>query len=214
MTNVYFIRHAQATGNLEMRFQGATDTQLTELGREQVLQVAGRLKDIPLDAVYSSPLQRARDTAAGIAKPHGLGVRVHDGLREMDGGGMENLTFDELNEVYPVEYTIFRTEPEKFMGVGGGESSVEVFERMCAAVLDIVKQHSGQTLAVVSHGAALRMFMCFACGRPLSAMMKLPYCQNTAVSLVAFDDEQRPDCKILFDASHLADIPPTPFAQR
>jgi len=212
VTSVYLIRHAQAQGNLEQRFQGCTDTRLTPQGEKQVRFVAQRMRAIPLDAVYTSPLRRAWETAQGIAKLHELSPTVHEGLSEIDGGEMENRPFEELERLYSEPFRQFIQEPHKFTGVGGGESMQAVYQRMRGAVLELVRRHAGQCLAIVSHGAALRCFMCYASGLPLERMNELPWGDNTAVSHVTFNQQLEPLVHSLFDSSHLhiALLPVTP----
>ena len=92
------VRHAETDWNRERRFQGGRDVPLSATGREQAESAARLLAATPLAAVWSSPLARARDTAAIIAAPHGLEVQETAAFREMGFGEWEGLTHDEVRE--------------------------------------------------------------------------------------------------------------------
>jgi len=202
MTSVYLIRHAEAQGNLHQRFQGHTDTALTRHGYEQARQLALRMRAIPLAAVYASPLMRARETAAAVAKTHGLPVQPRPGLIEINGGEMENLPFKELGERYPEENRLLLEEPHKFSGVNG-EPMTAVLARMREEVHALVRENKGRTIACVSHGAAIRAFHTYVSGIGLEKMNELPWCANTAVSFITFDDHLKPMLHYMSDDSHL-----------
>jgi len=211
MTSVYLIRHAQALGNVQRRFQGRVDQDLTDLGRAQARKAAKRMRAIPLAAVYSSPLKRAWETALSITASRKMEPVRCDGVIEIDGGAMENLLLDELQLHYPVEAGQFFGEPHNFMGVGGGESFSAVYDRMRDTILELVARHPDQNIAVVSHGAAIRCFMCYALGLPLERMAEVGWGGNTAVSHIIFNADCR-QVYSLFDTSHLD--PPPPLAAK
>ena len=187
MTSVYLIRHAQALGNIEQRFQGHIDHPLTEKGEYQARLLTRRMSALPLSAVYTSPLKRAYATAEPIAKNHRLEPIIHKGLIEIDGGKLENQLFTDLYEKYPKEFRAFNEEPHLFLGVGG-ESIEQVYNRMRDAMLEIAEENRGKTIAVVSHGCAIRCFLCFALGYPLEKLGTLSWSGNTNVSHILFDD--------------------------
>ena len=101
MTTILIARHGQSDWNHEKRWQGHADRPLTERGREQAQALADRLAHIELDAVYSSDLQRARDTAAVVAESQGLELRQLPDLREVDVGSWSGLTRAEAEERFP-----------------------------------------------------------------------------------------------------------------
>ena len=86
VTTLYLVRHAEAEGNVREFFQGNTDTALTEKGRRQLDCLAERFRDVPLDAVYTSPFQRALQTAEAVNRHHGLPLHQEFALREINGG--------------------------------------------------------------------------------------------------------------------------------
>lgn len=203
MTSIYLVRHALAKGNVERRFQGRTDNLLAEEGRLQVRLVARRFSVLPIQAVYTSPLLRAAETARGIANAHKLDPIVDEGLTEIDGGDFEDRLFDELVVEYPEVFHQFEHEPHKFKGLGGGESTAEVYERMKRTVLDIVKKNKGSNIVIVSHGCAIRCFLCYALGYPLERMNEIAWGGNTCVAHVLFDGSFSPKVCDYGDDLHL-----------
>ncbi|MQY15632.1 Glucosyl-3-phosphoglycerate phosphatase [Streptomyces sp. RB5] len=148
-------RHGQTAWNLERRFQGTTDIELTPAGLAQARRAARLLASLRPDAIIASDLGRTRATAAELAAVTGLEV-VHDtGLRETYAGVWQGLTHDEIIERYGEQYAAWkRGEPVRR---GGGELETEVAERAAPVVLAHAdKLPDGGTLVVVSHGGAIR----------------------------------------------------------
>ncbi|MYR75524.1 MULTISPECIES: histidine phosphatase family protein [unclassified Streptomyces] len=148
-------RHGQTAWNLERRFQGSTDIDLTWTGVGQARRAARLLASLRPDAIVASDLRRAADTAAELAAVTGLAV-VHDSaLRETYAGAWQGLTHEEIAEQYGGQYAAWkRGEPIRR---GGGELETEVADRAAPVVLE----HAGAlpdagTLVVVSHGGTIR----------------------------------------------------------
>ena len=95
------VRHGETDQNRDGRVQGASNASLNSTGRSQAQALGHSLREVPLDAVYSSPQARALETAKAIAQRHGLLTRVEDGLREVDVGELDGLTGEEMRERYP-----------------------------------------------------------------------------------------------------------------
>lgn len=182
-------------GNVLEFFQGRTDCEVSERGKKQLDCLAERFKDIPIERIYSSPLIRTMDTAEAVNRYHGLPIIRDERLIEIDGGVWENTPWADLPKFYPTEYDLWQNKPEDFY-IKGGEKMTEVFTRMKAAVTDIASQNQGRTIAVVSHGCALRNYLCFAMGKPIEGYKDVGWSDNTAVSLVEYDDELNP--RIIF----------------
>ncbi len=113
MTTVYFIRHGTTENNIAGRFQGRSDIPLGEKGRKQAACLGERFAHIPLDAVYTSPLRRAYQTAEGVCAHLPVQPICCDGLREIDGGALEGRTNDENIRDYPDVMRNFREHPAK-----------------------------------------------------------------------------------------------------
>lgn len=187
MTKIYLVRHAEAMGNVEEFFQGQTDCELSEKGKKQLELLAERFRDIPIEAIYSSPLKRTIDTAEAVNKYHNLPIIRDDGLIEINGGVWEGKPWADLPKLYPVEHDLWQNKMQDFY-VADGERMTEVFERMKNAVDKIAAENDGRTIAVVSHGCALRNFLCYAMGKPISALKDVGWSDNTAVSLVEYEN--------------------------
>lgn len=204
MTRIYLIRHCEAMGNCRRVFQGHTDADVSENGLRQLEKLSERCRGWHFDAVYSSPLKRAYKTAQAANLYHNLPITTLNGLMEINGGHWEGVPFAELPELFPDENRLWELEPWRFCAVNG-ESMQEVYDRMWNTVTGIVKLHPNQAICVVSHGCAIRNFLCRAYGRPLTEILCVPWCDNTAVSVIDFDDALNPRVLLANDASHLSD---------
>ncbi len=186
MTTIYLIRHAQSVSNLSGRFMGQYNVPLSEYGRGQLAGLAEYFKEIHLDALYASPLMRARDTAIAAGSNQGLMPILRPRLMEIGGGVWENMTWDDIKETHAEEYRIWRDEPWKFK-VEGGEHMREVYDRVAAEMTCIAEENDGKTVAVASHGCAIRNFMCHAYGIGLEAMNSLPFFANAGVCRLSWE---------------------------
>ena len=158
-------RHGQTAWNEQRRFQGQLDIPLDDRGREQATRAAALLAGFSPSAVVSSDLVRARETAQALADMTGLPVATDPRLREIDVGGWQGLTFDEVSERFPVEAAMWRDGGDGRRG--GGESLIEVGARGVAAVDDaLLSLADDGTLVVVTHGAAGRAIVASMIGLP------------------------------------------------
>ena len=150
MTTLLLARHGETDWNSERRVQGHTDRPLNSIGLAQARELAGTLEHEPLDAVYSSDLSRAYDTALAVAEPRGLAVVRVAGLRERHFGTWEGLTDTE----------ILRRFPEASSGPwGDGETPAEMTARVVDALRAVAAQHAGGQVLVVSHGGPMRAIL-------------------------------------------------------
>lgn len=144
-TELVLIRHGQTDWNLQRRIQGSSDIALNALGLAQAQATRDALANETFDAVYSSQLDRARVTAATINEPHGAPHHLREGLMERKHGEAEGANVEQTHARWP-----------DFVGIPGLESWLEVSTRMLLAFEEIVANHPGQRVLVVSHGSALR----------------------------------------------------------
>ena len=204
MTTVYLIRHAQAEGNLYRRCHGWYDGLLTQLGKKQVEALAHRFQDEPIDAVYSSDLTRTMETAAAITCTHNLPLHTDSDLREIGGGVWEDRPWGELLHrdreglgAYLLCDPNWQTD--------GSETFPAVRERMVGALTSIAAAHSRQTIAVVSHGAAIRAALSAWLGLSVEEMGTLSLGDNTCVAKLEFEGDQVRVC-YYNDNSHLGEL--------
>jgi len=166
MTELLLIRHGAADWNRDRRWQGQRDVPLNDDGLAQARRAAESLRGVPLDAVYSSDLARARQTAEAVAAVTGAPLRLDRRLREIGLGRWEGMSFDEIRERDGPALDRFRADP---LGTRApdGESVPEVRQRVLAALADIRRAHPDGRVAIVSHGLALAVLRVHLLGIPL-----------------------------------------------
>ncbi len=182
-TEVFLVRHGETVSNQERRWQGHQDGMLSETGRTQAVRLGASLPT--LDALYSSPLTRAADTANAIASQQSLDVTLEPGLKEIGFGAWEGMTKPEIAEKYPDEYEDFRNGSDAARG-GTGETFAGVRRRMAASMDNIIGRHPGENVGVVSHGGATRAWVTEILGIPYENRNRLSILDNTGYARVAF----------------------------
>lgn len=186
MTTVYLARHGESDWNVARRWQGHADRPLTEAGREQARTLADRLAAVGIEAVYSSDLRRARDTAATVAERLGLEVQALPELREVDVGSWSGLTREEADERFPGALARWRDGGH---GWEDGESYEAMAERVVGAVRRLAEQHPDGRILVVSHGGPIRAIHAAALGIDLGEHRRArPVEPNARLSSVAVED--------------------------
>ena len=187
MTTIYLIRHAEAEGNLYRIAQGQHDSNLTDRGWRQVQALERRFAGVSIDAVYSSDLYRTRATASALYKPRGLTPILRQDLREICVGDWEGRTWGDILRRTPQAMEDFGKRMDRW-SIPGAETPAQVLKRIQAAVVDIAAQNPGKTLAVFSHGYAIRLLLASLQGISLAETgEKSPTGDNTAVSLLEWD---------------------------
>ena len=187
MTRIYLIRHAEAEGNLYRRVQGQYDANITGRGRLQVEALARRFQDVPIDAVWSSDLNRAKATARAIYVPKDLPLRTDPGLREVNVGVWEDLPWGLVGQEWREQLHFFDTSSPNWH-VEGSETFQLLRERLRSALTRIAAAHDGQTVAVFSHGMAIRNALAILQGLSVAQGREVPHCDNTGVSLLEYDE--------------------------
>jgi len=188
MTRLILVRHGETVANREFRYIGRRDDALSERGVAQAKQLAEALAMLPIAAVYSSPLQRAYQTALPIAARHGLEVRKADDLREGDFGMWEGYTRDEIiaRGGQEAEY-LFAWQRDAALAPPGGESLVDMRDRACAATTSLAQAHPGQMVVLVSHVGPVKALLCTALGAPLTSMFHI-FLDPATISVVDWQD--------------------------
>lgn len=154
------IRHGETDWNVQKRYQGKTDIPLNENGRKQARQLASFLQDRPISAIYSSPLQRAKQTAEILKGKHPHPIIEFDHLMETGYGQFEGFTFDEVREKFADHLAIAEKldhhERLKFRFVEGHESLEETALRASSCLQNIAMRHLGEEVIIVTHGGVIR----------------------------------------------------------
>ncbi len=166
MTELCLVRHGQTDWNLEGRYMGQSDIPLNATGRIQADSLAGKLKGHLFSAIYTSDLQRAQATADAIAAVLDLPVIADTRLREINQGDWEGKFVDSIRNQYAELWKQRTTDPASIRPPGG-ETVMEVAERVYAAVEDIAFIHPTGSVLIVSHGLALATVLCRVRGIPI-----------------------------------------------
>jgi len=154
-TRICLVRHGETTWNAEKRIQGQIDIGLNTAGLVQAQAAADWLAGLPVTALFSSDLLRARQTAERIGVRLQLPPKFRPEFRERRYGFFEGLTYDESRARYPVDYRSFETRDPEFVIPFGGESLLQLHERVSAGLQQLAADHRGQTIVVVTHGGVL-----------------------------------------------------------
>ena len=167
-TRIIAVRHGETAWNVDTRIQGHLDIALNDTGHWQARQVARALADEPLAAVYTSDLQRAHATAQAIAQASGAPLVAEPGLRERSFGELEGRTFAEIETELPEQARRWRQRDPHF-APEGGETLVQLRERIAATTHRLAAQHSGGLIVLVAHGGVLDVLYRLATGQELQA---------------------------------------------
>ncbi|MDI6806647.1 MAG: histidine phosphatase family protein [Candidatus Aenigmarchaeota archaeon] len=164
MTDIILVRHGETEWNVGKIFRGRKDIPLNEMGRKQAELLGKYLSEVRVDAIYSSPLKRALDTANLIAKyqPEKIDVQVTEGLLDINYGEWEGRSEQEVNELYPELYELWNKSPHEVL-IPKGESLAAVRERALSAVNEIVSKYKGN-VALVSHRVVNKVLTCALLG--------------------------------------------------
>lgn len=169
MSVLLLARHGETSWTRERRWQGHADPRLTRRGRAQARALARQLVDQSIDAIYSSDLRRASETAAIVARAVELEVRLDPELRENDFGDWTGLGRDEVERRFPHAALLRR---RGLKGWNGGESYEEMADRVVRAVSRIAAAHREEKLLVVTHNGPIRAIHAHALGVPYSEYRK------------------------------------------
>jgi 2,3-bisphosphoglycerate-dependent phosphoglycerate mutase len=199
---LYLIRHGESVYNAEGRLQGHSDVPLSELGRRQGQAVAECLAGRPIEALYSSPLPRAYQTAEILAARLHLPILTDDRLKEINVGIFQGRLRRELDQMYPAEMARWVTEDPDYV-LPGGESRRQVIERGRAAFQDIA-QTERRCVAVVSHGRLLMLTLKSLLGLPSK---EPPFSlQNGSITTLNYTASGRFELVALDQVDHLRGI--------
>ncbi|HEY6003567.1 MAG TPA: histidine phosphatase family protein [Anaeromyxobacter sp.] len=189
VTRLLLVRHGETEARARGIIAGRLDVPLSRRGREQARAVGASLRDVPLGAVYSSTSQRALDTACAVAKPHRLAVISDPGLREIDFGMVEGLTFDEVAARFPNVAAAWVSRPHE-VAFPGGECLAAMRERVVRSVRAIVARHPSAAAALVCHAGSIRAIVGAVLGLAPEVAVRLR-CECVQVTVLDVDEELR-----------------------
>lgn len=182
---LHLLRHGATVSNLMRppRLQGQhVDLELSDEGRAQAERTAQALAERPIAAIYSSPMQRAQQTAEAVAALHRLSVQTVEELVEVDVGHWENLQWNEIEQSDAENYRRFMEDPVRF-GYPGGESLEQVVARVTPAFERLAQQHLGEEIVVVAHRVVNRTYLGYLLGLADFGASTVPQ-DNCAINLL------------------------------
>lgn len=185
------MRHGATVGNEEKRYKGSIDVPMSDYGVEQIKRttefIKANLRGSSLSAIYTSPLSRALKSAEIIAEAFRLTPTVMPDLRERHFGTWEGMTFSEIRQQYPDEFTAWAKNPLKHSPMGG-ESTLAVHGRVIDALELILMHHSEDSnIAITAHGGVNRIILCHLLNIPLDQIFRIEQ-DNAAVNIITFYD--------------------------
>ena len=197
------LRHGQTAWNLgagEERFRGRTDLPLDAKGLSQAQAIANRLRNELFSALYTSPLQRARQTVEPLATHRSLPIHPHEGLLDIDYGHLQGLTHSEAKQIYPEPYAAWLTTPSQ-VRFPAGEGLADVQARLLTLLKEMGNRHSGESVILVGHQIVNKVLACTLLGLDLDCIWQIR--QDTAGISVFQEVEGTWQTLTLNDTCHL-----------
>lgn len=189
LVKIYLVRHCEAEGNKAKIFQGYTDCDISDTGARQLEFLKKRFRDIQIDKAISSPLIRAYKTAVAAVDGKGLDIICDKDFIEMDGGFLEGMPFAKIFSDFRELEDTWINDPQNF-ATEDGESMREVYARAKKAIHKVAEdpENEGKTLLIATHGAVTKNLLCYIIYGDIEELNSVPWANNTAVSLIIYDD--------------------------
>ncbi len=184
---VILVRHGQTEWNSKGIFRGVIDVELNDNGERQARLTGEKLGRLCIDAVYSSPLLRAYKTARIIASFHDQKVKIIERLTDMNFGVWQGLTREQVKECYPEVFQTWENRPHRVV-IPEAETLSGVRKRISLGLKNILNDHGGSTVVIVSHGLIIKVLLCVVLGMDNSHFWKLRQ-DNSAVNIFEYSKE-------------------------
>ena len=186
-TTLVLVRHGESEANQRDAFLGHCDLPLTERGLAQAKLAAKYLSTLNADAIYSSDLKRAHQTALETAGLVGLPVKTDPNLREVDAGEWDNMTFADLWAKYPETFGLWANDIGN-AGADGGETAKQLRRRVMGALTYIARANRGKTVLVFCHGTPIRIAGCIGQGKPIEELKDVPWAANGSATTLEYEN--------------------------
>ncbi len=204
MIRLILVRHGETYWNEEGRFQGRIDVELNKNGKDQAMKLAGALKNVKIDAIYSSPLKRSFLTAEAVAEEHGSNVDQVSEFNEIDHGLWEGSTVEQVLEEDGDAYRVWLENPEN-ASMPSGEDLEDLRSRAVSRLHQIFERHKdGETILVVGHDATNKVIICHALGLDNSHFWKIKQ-GNASIDILEYENGKF-RITLLNDTCHLGGI--------
>lgn len=185
MTRVYLVRHGTTDWNKEEIFRGRLDCKLNETGQAEARALAEYFRDIRLQAIYSSPLSRAMETAQAVAEAKALQVVLHPEFIDIDFGEWQGLPLKEVREKYSELYRLWRERPEA-IHFPGGENLARVRARAWEGLQKVIRENPDKTALILSHRVVTKVLICAVLGLDDSHFWHIKQ-DTTAVNCIEYN---------------------------
>ena len=207
VTKLYLVRHGQSDGNAEGRFGGHGPTPLSDLGRKQAEATAKLLKKEGVNAIYSSDLHRALQTAEPLSQLTGIPVVQTSAFRERNVGVLEGLTFDESKQTFPDDYYALVNRNVHHV-ITDGESYRHLLRRSTTQLWEILRYHMGGRIAIFSHTGAICFMTLHLMGAIRRDTKQTPWIVTSNCGINRFEIRGRNNVRILAlnDTRHLTSV--------
>ena len=197
MTTLIIVRHGQSVANLEEVFTGQSNIPLTELGHWQAERSAEYLDRYSIDQIYASDLLRAYQTAEHTAARQNKPIQTDTAFREIFAGEWEGKKYLELPVAFPQSFEVWKNSVSR-AHPDGGESVVELSDRVWTGIKRLLEKHKGECIAVFTHATPVRTMAWRWFGydianeteERLAEADAVPFCANASISIVEYDDEE------------------------
>ncbi|MBQ8636427.1 MAG: histidine phosphatase family protein [Clostridia bacterium] len=205
MTTLILIRHGESEANRQGFFAGQLDLDLQNKGIKQAQLTAKYISEnYKVDKIYSSDLQRAYKTAKCLAEILDLEITSDKGLREINAGKWQGMTFEDLRATYPEEYSIWLNHIGHSV-LGGGETVKQLGDRVMGALTKIAEENDGKTVAIATHATPIRVAQCIIQTGDIEEMQNIPWVSNASVTVIEYDNNAWRIVAVSKD-EHLAEI--------
>ena len=206
-TKLFLVRHGQSAGNAEGRFGGHGATPLSDLGFEQARVTAEALARENINAIYSSDLLRAVQTAEPLSKLVGIPVETSQAFRERNVGVLEGLTFDESKQEYPNDYYALVNRNIHHV-ITKGESYSNLLDRITVELRNLLRKHRGERIAVFTHTGALCFMTLHLLGAIHRGTKQTPWIITSNCGINRFEIRGSRNVRVLAlnDTRHLTQI--------
>ncbi|HWI55282.1 MAG TPA: alpha-ribazole phosphatase [Desulfobacteria bacterium] len=201
VTRLFLVRHGETEWNKDLRYQGHRDIPLSEVGFAQAEKVALRLSKEKLDAIYSSDLSRAFETAKAIGRFHEAPIKMVRELRETNFGRWEGLTYKEIDQQFKEVMSGWRVNPRD-VKIPDGESLGEVRDRCLKGLDKILSDNPDRNVLVVAHGGIIRIVVASVLGFEINDYWKIKQ-DNVSLNIIDFYGKDKGILSLLNDTCHL-----------